>query len=165
MTLELFLWCGLLATILLGSLLLVANATAQTPPACPAGPATGTTGEDAVHELRELRREQAQACAALRERLVVIGERVDASAGAIVDSTVISRNEQVGRDRQNPAYVVETGPTGSTGSTGPQEVKLAHEDTDRLDQNMTAVRSDVWFLVGALLSAPFGFFFLRTVLP
>jgi hypothetical protein len=168
---------GAALLVVCGSLLVLASgAGAQTAPAqtgptvavCPDGPATGTTGEDAVHELRELRREAAQTCAVLRDRLAAVADRSDLASKAVQDSVVVSRNEQVGRDAENPAYVRPAGTTGASGATGAsdaQEVTLSAASRGFLDGNGEAMRSDLWFAVGLLSFAPFGFFFLRIVLP
>lgn len=157
---------GLIAGGVIWLAVLAPSALAQT--TCPDGPATGTTGEDAVHELRELRRENAQSCAAVRERLSALAERVDAGTTGVQGSIIRSRDLQVGRDSDNPSYVLPAGPTGatgSTGSTGPQEVTLSRATLDHVDSNGNAERTDTWFLVGLLAFAPFGIFFLKIVLP
>jgi hypothetical protein len=146
-------------------LVLATAAGAQTAVVCPEGPPTGTTGDDALHELRELRREQAQSCKALVDRLATNSDRADVAGDDIQDSIVISRGLQVGRDSENPSYVLPAGATGPTGATGAQEVTLSADTRGYLDTNGEASRSDVWFLMGMLASAPFGFFFLRIVLP
>jgi hypothetical protein len=101
----------------------------------------------------------------LLERLATSSERADVAGDDIQDSIVISRGLQVGRDSDNPAYVLPAGATGPTGATGAQEVTLSADTRGYLDGNGDATRSDVWFLMGMLASAPFGFFFLRIVLP
>lgn len=160
---------GLLAGGVIWLAVLAPAALAQTT-TCPDGPETGTTGEDAVHELRELRREQAQTCAALRDRLVAIAERQDAGVADLQTSLAVSRQSQVGRDSENPSYVLPagsgaTGSTGATGATGPQEVSLSQATLDHVDSNGNAERTDTWFLVGLLAFAPFGLYFLKIVLP
>jgi len=135
------------------------------PAACPAAPGAYGGSDAVVAELRDLRADVAAACAATTERQDAAAVHTDvlpAKLDVLHDDLVgdvgvhVASGPGVGS-----ALNVDTGADPSNAQT----VHLADADQDWLAGNETALRADLWFLVGLLCCLPFSYFFLRTVLP
>jgi len=127
-----------------------------------------------VGELRSVREDLTHICAAETDRLDLL--RATVSDGQVHSDVVPAKLDTLhddlvgdlgvhlasgrGVDPDVPALRVDTGADPSNAQT----VHLSDADQTWLASNETAIRGDLWFLVGLLCCAPFSFYFLRTVL-
>jgi hypothetical protein len=113
--------------------------------------------------MRAARQDAADVCVVMVDRLAAGRDEAHTDAaqlhddlGGVLDVALPAV------DDTHPLLVHETSPPDSPAET---TVTLASADQDFLKGNAQAVRSDLWFFLGAALSLFFGSVLLRKVLP